>query len=174
MRSKISRGYTIIELLIVMAIIGILLGIVTPQYDLLLVRANQAKAKAELASLRSAMNIYYSTNEGLWPFEGYPNGTGHQADTSLTDILVPTYFSNLSAPYLKDRNPSFNGFLNTSYDLKAEQLLSLDPPHDVFLFAGPPMINFGQDEPYALDTAEGWVYINNGNYDAGGNSFIDW
>ena len=57
------RGFTLIELMIVVAIIGILAGVAVPRYRDLVKRSKEGATKGNLGALRSALNIYYSDNE---------------------------------------------------------------------------------------------------------------
>jgi len=64
-----SKGFTLIELLIVVAIIGILAAIAIPNFLQAQVRAKAAKAKAELATLATALETYH-IDHNQYPFDG--------------------------------------------------------------------------------------------------------
>ncbi len=52
------RGFTLIELIIVIAIISILLAVAVPVYRLHIVHANEAALKQDLYSMRNAIDQY--------------------------------------------------------------------------------------------------------------------
>jgi len=67
MRRPNRDGFTLIELMIVVAIIGIMASIAIPQFANMVAKAQEGVTKGNLGTLRSAMSIYYSDNEGLKP-----------------------------------------------------------------------------------------------------------
>ncbi|MGL4393239.1 MAG: type II secretion system protein [Fusobacteriaceae bacterium] len=58
-RNKKS-GFTLIELVVVIAIIGVLATIITPKVRTSLIRSKDSKGTASLGALRTVVNIYYS------------------------------------------------------------------------------------------------------------------
>jgi len=64
---KNKRGFTLIELVIVIAILGILALYAVPKYQGLIEEARSSEARAQLGTVRSAMGIYYAKNHGVYP-----------------------------------------------------------------------------------------------------------
>jgi prepilin-type N-terminal cleavage/methylation domain-containing protein len=61
-----SRGFTLIELMIVVAIIGVIASIAIPKFAEMIRKSSEGSSKGNLGSLRSALNIYYSDMEGTY------------------------------------------------------------------------------------------------------------
>lgn len=60
------RGFTLIEILIVFALVGLLVGLGLPQYKYATKRAREATLKADLYEMRMMINQYY-TDKGKYP-----------------------------------------------------------------------------------------------------------
>lgn len=65
-RKKDQRGFTLLEILIVMAIVGVLATIAIPRFNNSLVLANTAKVQSDLRVLNSAILLYQS-EKGRYP-----------------------------------------------------------------------------------------------------------
>lgn len=64
---KIKKGFTLIELMIVVAIIGILAAVAIPKFADLITKAKDGATKGGLSAVRSAIQVYYGDNEGWFP-----------------------------------------------------------------------------------------------------------
>ena len=73
MNVKTKRGFTLIELMIVVAIIGILAAIAIPKFAQLITKSNEANTKGNLGAMRSALSIYYRDMEGWYPTDSTLN-----------------------------------------------------------------------------------------------------
>jgi prepilin-type N-terminal cleavage/methylation domain-containing protein len=83
-----AKGFTLIELMIVVAIIGILAAIAIPKFADLVAKSKESAVKGSLGAVRSAVSIYYSDNEGVFP-----------SSSAVTDFNTAL---TSGAKYLKD------------------------------------------------------------------------
>jgi general secretion pathway protein G len=64
--ARAQKGFTLIELMVVVAIIGILVSIAVPTYKNIIERAKETVLRQNLASLRDVIDQYYA-DKGKYP-----------------------------------------------------------------------------------------------------------
>lgn len=112
--SRVSRpaGFTFIEILIVIAIIGVLAAIVTVAFNQTRIKASDARVKTNVHQLRLLGEIYYHNNN--YSFRGYDDclaepasscpGSLGEAVTVLTEDLTNLGSNQLYASATQDND----------------------------------------------------------------------
>uniref|UniRef100_A0A831Z1D1 Prepilin-type N-terminal cleavage/methylation domain-containing protein n=1 Tax=candidate division WWE3 bacterium TaxID=2053526 RepID=A0A831Z1D1_UNCKA len=83
-------GFTLLELLVVITIIGLLSSVGLASYTRAQARARDAKRQSDITSLRNSLEIYYSENN-VYPDTG---GAWQDISTALS-VLVPDFTKTL-------------------------------------------------------------------------------
>lgn len=125
MRKRNQSGFTLIELMIVVVIVGILIGIGLPSYQNHVVRSTRADAKAALLGLGQAMERHFSVNFS------YEAAAAAGADTGAPD---PNVFAS-QAPLEGDAfyNLTITAADATSYTVRATPIAGGRQNGDGFL-----------------------------------------
>ena len=82
-----QRGFTLIELMIVIAIVGILSAVALPAYQNYTLRAKMAEPIAKLAEVKTSIAEYYAINNQLPP-SASAAGINASIDTDIVDRIV--------------------------------------------------------------------------------------
>lgn len=81
---RATQGFTLLELMIAVAIVGILASIALPSYRDYVIRARLVDATTALSAVRARMELYYQDNRTYAPIGTSPSVTNPPCMTSQT------------------------------------------------------------------------------------------
>lgn len=97
-------AFTLIELMIVVAIIGILAAIAIPKFSDLVDKSKEGYTKGALSTLRSAVSVYYADNQGKYPADDLSSLlAGHKYISNIPVVKIPR------TPHLLTNNVAAGG-----------------------------------------------------------------
>src|SRR3954464_1157500 len=99
LKKSAERGFTLIELMIVVAIIGILAAIAIPKFAELIRKSSEGASKGNLGAIRSALSIYYGDMEGTYPDSMSSLTTAGKYLSAVPAAKAPNYHADTSTEY---------------------------------------------------------------------------
>ena len=106
-----ASGFTLIELMIVVAIIGILAAIAIPKFATLIRKSSEGASKGNLGSIRSALSIYYGDIEGQYPQDIAALTVAGKYLSTVPVAKAPNYHADTSAAVLAAAATDAGGWL---------------------------------------------------------------
>ena len=114
-----NKGFTLIELLVVIAIIGLLASIVLVSLNSARSRARDTKRKADLKQIRTALEMYYDSNNKYPQAGSCAYGSNCYVYSTNSSPWIPALTSYMSSLPLDPRNnaagPWNAGYYSYSY-----------------------------------------------------------
>jgi len=183
MRSLIIRpiqaGFTLVELLIVVIIIAILAAIIVPQFSSSTTDAQEAALDANLAGLRSAVELYRVQHSNKYPgtISGALTCTGTAGATTGSQVLIDQMllYSTAGGQTCSINDTSFRfgpyyrkdrGFPSDPITLKGSVAADI-----TIQTAGTTLVSTVTTGGWLYDSTSGQIVMNSNNKDSKGNFY---
>src|SRR5437016_863807 len=85
---SVQQGFTLIELMIVVAIVGILAAIAIPAYQDFLIRSKVSEAVAALGACKTSVSEYFATKSSTLPVDLTAAGCSSTASQYMSSLDV--------------------------------------------------------------------------------------
>lgn len=109
MRQRPQDGFSLLEFIIVIAVISILSSIVIPRFNDAIKASNEGGTKGTLVAVRSGLSVYYSDMDGQYPSSldplTTPGNKYFKAPGNVISIYTQSHGRNTSIDYVS----SFTG-----------------------------------------------------------------
>jgi len=102
-----EKGFTLVELMIVITILGILAAVVFPLFADNVSKAKESASKTNLAAMRHQIEMYKLQHNDVTP--GYVNGAGTNEATLVLQFIGTTTVVGQTSPSTVPSNPFLYG-----------------------------------------------------------------
>ncbi|ARB46791.1 pilin [Alloalcanivorax xenomutans] len=120
---NVQKGFTLIELMIVVAIIGILAAVAIPAYQDYTIRAQAAEGPSLSSGLKTAIAEYYASR-GTWPADNAALGISQTIEgsyvsgiTSANGVIEVTYGNKAHSANLSGKKLSLRPAVSAAGDI---------------------------------------------------------
>ncbi len=119
-----NSGFSLVELMIVIVIIGVLAAVAVPIYNNNVMKAKMSEADASLGSIRTQLRVYYGEN-GTYPTEATAvQVVGQDWNDINSGELNGKYFSDTSYTYLSAAGTDYTITCKAGTILEADRTLN--------------------------------------------------
>ena len=153
---KNRKGFTLIELMIVVAIIGILAAVAIPKFASMLEKAREGATQGNIGAIKSAISIYYGDRQGAWP-----------SDLTQATTANPVGFQKYldKVPPVKVTHPA--GTLGGTALLGSKTDITMETVTNVAVIGSDPATYDG----WKYNTTNGGIWVYNAQTDSGGTTY---
>lgn len=179
-----KKGFTLIELLIVVIIVAILAAIVVPQFNNTSMEAKDATLDANLAAMRSAVELYKLQHNGSYPgaktavpatgcsATGDVKGTGTAADATnraqafIDQLSMATDVNGAACSTADTTTFKYGPYLKTGVPNEPINNIGSTSTNIAVTYSGAKIVPTVATGGWAVDTTSGQIVMNSNALDA--------
>lgn len=111
-----EKGFTLVEILIVVIILAVLAGIIIPQFASSTDEARTSTLQADLATLRGSVELYYHQHNSTYPGDVTSNYSGHTTNAQFLEDQL-TLYTDISgeAVSVKDATHKYGPYIKKGF-----------------------------------------------------------
>lgn len=163
--TKKQKGFTLVELMIVVAIIGVLAAVAIPKFADMLEKSREGATKGNISAIKSAVSNFYADRQGT-----YPNTLDTQTTTSVGEshpAFIPNYIELLPAVKVTAKNTANGANQNAGPGKNASKAA------DVVIgqWATPAFVGTSAGVGWKYDNSGGNVWVNSTLLDMSAKSY---
>jgi prepilin-type N-terminal cleavage/methylation domain-containing protein/prepilin-type processing-associated H-X9-DG protein len=134
-----TRGFTLVELLVVIGIIALLISILLPSLNRARETANRVKCAANLKAIGNSLLLYSNDNKGIYPRTIYSQGTYPLVPTWGTGATSTNPFTSGPAPSQRPYDNDISAaiyLILTTQDITGDSFVCPSSSNDKWDFGG--------------------------------------
>jgi len=164
--TKKQNGFTLVELMIVVAIIGILAAVAIPKFAQMLEKSREGATKGNLSALKSAASNYYADQQGQYPstLSTLTWSMTAAGSTTTYPAFIPNYIDQISGVKVTGAN-TVNSPANAGPGTTNPTLVTTSS------FSGVAFVNTSSGQGWKYDNSAGNLWVNSTMVDMSGNSY---
>ncbi|HTB21152.1 MAG TPA: type II secretion system protein [bacterium] len=167
--AKKQNGFTLVELMIVVAIIGILAAVAIPKFAQMLEKSREGATKGNIGALKSAVSNYYADQQGNYPQTDLDTSTwysGPVGSQSSYPGFVPQYMDVVPAVKVTAQNT-----VNTVYQTGGPGVGSSAAAVTTGVWSNPAFATDSTGFGWKYDNTSGELWVNSALLDMSSNSY---
>ena len=166
--TKKQKGFTLVELMIVVAIIGVLAAVAIPEFADMLEKSREGATKGNISAIKSAVSNYYADQQGVYP-RTLDNSTFIATDGTSYPAFITQYIEQVPAVKVTSKNTANTGGAGQGPGVGTSAATVTSGTHGGATSFTLPAAASGKGWRY--DNTSGNVWVNSAHLDMAGKSY---